>query len=327
MTTRGIRASFRIALLGALAFRAASAFAISPEQRCEARKKLDAGRHAACLLKAEAKLATGGDAERYASTLARCDEKLAKSFARQEEVAGRRSASCPTNGDSAGLALDLDQVSRRLSASLAGRPRFDDNGDGTVTDHDADILWEQKVALDGVTNPNDLHDADNLYRWAGTCSLATDSRCQPDAASSAACFAGVEGDTTGCDICSAGEGVCIVDSPGVTVWQWLVALNDAAFAGYRDWRVPTRDEMNSLVDPLAHHPSIAPVFAGASCGSGCTDVRAAECACTLDDFHWTASTYAPNVLRAWKISFVGGIAITTAKSEDFLVARAVRSLP
>lgn len=42
-------------------------------------------------------------------------------------------------------------------------PRFVDNGDGTVTDNLTGLQWEKKTNLNGVPNPGDAHDADNVY--------------------------------------------------------------------------------------------------------------------------------------------------------------------
>jgi hypothetical protein len=63
----------------------------------------------------------------------------------------------------------------------------------------------------------------------------------------------------GCEQCSGGEGVCVVDAPALTtVWSWLDDVNDSAFAGHSDWRLPTSggfagstgepSELDSLAD-------------------------------------------------------------------------------
>ena len=53
-----------------------------------------------------------------------------------------------------------------LVGSTCMGSRFTDNGDGTVTDHLTELVWEKKTHLDGTDNPADLQDADNTYNWA-----------------------------------------------------------------------------------------------------------------------------------------------------------------
>ncbi len=45
---------------------------------------------------------------------------------------------------------------------------YKNNGDGTTTDNNTKLMWENKVLLDGPRNPgdpNNPHDADNRYMW------------------------------------------------------------------------------------------------------------------------------------------------------------------
>jgi hypothetical protein len=44
--------------------------------------------------------------------------------------------------------------------------RYGVNGDGTATDYDTGLVWEQKDNSDGTPNPADPHDADNTYLWS-----------------------------------------------------------------------------------------------------------------------------------------------------------------
>ncbi len=47
--------------------------------------------------------------------------------------------------------------------------RFVDNGDGTITDHQTGLMWEQKNACSGV-DLNDVHCVNNLYVWSTSAS-------------------------------------------------------------------------------------------------------------------------------------------------------------
>src|SRR6185437_3694500 len=91
---------------------------------------------------------------------------------------------------------------------------YKDNGDGTITDNNTQLMWEKKVALDGITSATNLHDADNIYQWSSFCSL-----------SGAHC--GTASDCASGQTCSATDG----QGTGMTVFEWAAALNAAGFAG------------------------------------------------------------------------------------------------
>jgi uncharacterized protein DUF1566 len=108
-----------------------------------------------------------------------------------------------------------------------GNPlRYEDNGDGTITDENTGLMWEKKVAFDGVVSSTNLHDADNVYPWNGTCSI-TGTACgtNPNCVSP-------NGQT-----CNAKDG----QGTGLTVFGFAAALNAANFAGHNDWRNPKRE--------------------------------------------------------------------------------------
>ncbi len=202
--------------------------------------------------------------------------------------------------------------------------RFIDNADGTITDNETGLMWEKKVKLFGGEDLANLHDADNEYRWSGECSVGG-AYCQPDAASEAACLAGVEGDNTGCAQC--GSGVCDVGTPGVTVWQWLVALNGGSFGGHSDWRLATKSEYVTIIDDTdVSPPSVNAAFDGVSCGDSCADVSDPACSCTRTSPYWSASTTGQDPNFAWLVEFAGVSFQEVGKTQHHLV-RAVRGGP
>jgi len=93
--------------------------------------------------------------------------------------------------------------------------------------------------------------------------------------------------------------------------DWNSAIDWAeglTFAGYSDWRLPNRRELESLIDGGKYNPAIdTTYFPNASAGD-----------------HWSGSTNGGNPGLAWDVYFVNGIVFDHDKSELYRV-RAVRS--
>lgn len=208
-----------------------------------------------------------------------------------------------------------------LDTSGCWTERFVDNGDGTITDNQTGLMWEKKTELNSAINFANPHDADNTYRWAGTCSVATGKRCQPTAEGAALCAAHVEGNPDGCLECVGGDGVCNLVR---TAWTLVADLNADSFAGYNDWRVPTREELATLVDISTSVPSISEPFHQVGCGAACTDVTNPACSCTKSNFYWTASSHAPASSNAWIVYFTDGPVTSAQKASSDGYVRAVR---
>jgi hypothetical protein len=100
------------------------------------------------------------------------------------------------------------QANAAATGSTCDAARFTDNGDGTVTDRLTALQWEKKVNLDGSTSVADPHDADNAYAWTESAIAAN----------------------------------------GSAFTSFLAALNTGGcFAGQCDWRLPTRDELLTIM--------------------------------------------------------------------------------
>ena len=93
--------------------------------------------------------------------------------------------------------------------------RYQVNGDGTVTDYDTGLQWEQK------TNDGSVHDAGNEYDWSPTLG-------PPDGTA----FTGFLGTLNNA-----------TSSDGTT--------STGCFAGHCDWRLPSIVELHTIVDPAA----------------------------------------------------------------------------
>jgi hypothetical protein len=177
-----------------------------------------------------------------------------------------------------------------------------DNGDGTITDTNTGLMWEKK-SDDGT-----LHDWNNCYPWRGTCSGDGITACGTDA------------DCTGPGgACDAGD--CLVASPGgLTIFEWVAALNTASFAGHTDWRLPNVKELQSIVDYENAFPSVSAAF-HTGCVPGCT---VTTCSCTASNNYWSSNAYANFPGFVWFVFFNAGGVATDFNSSDYYV-RAVRA--
>jgi Protein of unknown function (DUF1566) len=164
----------------------------------------------------------------------------------------------------------------------AGSPlNYTDNGDGTITDNNTKLMWEEKDDVSGSLNR-----FTNTYPWAGTCQ-DNSTVCGTDADCTA---------VSGTAKCTPARGA------QYTIFQWVAALNAEAFAGHTDWRIPNIKELQSIVDYGTSDPAVDAAF-NTSCSSGCTVLT---CSCTQSGGYWSATTFAGNSLGAWYVGFDGG---------------------
>ena len=101
---------------------------------------------------------------------------------------------------------------------------------------------------------------------------------------------------------------CATGSASVLLWaDALSAAKNSAFAGYSDWRLPNKQELESLIDTRCYLPSINDtVFPG-----------------TVADWTWTSTTFAASPTNAWLVSFNHGGAYADLKPY-YVVVRLVR---
>jgi hypothetical protein len=113
------------------------------------------------------------------------------------------------------------------------QPRYFDNGDGTVTDNQTGLMWEQKSGTIGPPNATDVHGVNNSYTWSG--------------------------------------GTPFADGAGTHYSDFLPKLNGLngtggapCFAGCCDWRNPSVGELRSILfapfPTCAADPCIDPTF-------------------------------------------------------------------
>lgn len=166
-------------------------------------------------------------------------------------------------------------LEHQAAAPSDGR-RFVDLG-LVVADRQTNLVWEKKTTKVGSgENVDDLHDVDNVYDWCEATGNDQGPRC-------------LENDTS-----------------------WIGKVNAEAFAGFTNWRVPTREELLSIVDTSVatcgrELPCIDPIFG---------PTQASE--------YWSATEVSPNV--AWIVIFSSGN-LKFGTKIDRVLMRAVRSGP
>ena len=193
-----------------------------------------------------------------------------------------------------GAVLFVLSVAGSGTLATAARPqpppstRFVDNGDGTITDNQTGLMWEKKtgtvgglVVCDTATACPAPTNVNNGYAWTAT--------------------------SPGPD--------------GMLFTDFLAKLNCAISAGgtcpfdgkYRDWRIPTIAELQSIVDTSVATcaapftgPCIDPIFGPTAAG-----------------FYWSASSLAGDSALAWFMRFDLASTERDGKTAPFY-ARAVR---
>ncbi|HSP99446.1 MAG TPA: DUF1566 domain-containing protein [Candidatus Dormibacteraeota bacterium] len=113
----------------------------------------------------------------------------------------------------------------------------------------------------------------------------------------------------------------LLGPPGTAFTVLLAQLNaGGGFAGHTDWRLPTRDELQTIADYAdASSPVVAAVF-DAGCTGSCAPTT---CSCTAPGPYWTDDLVASISGNAWILDFSDGSVLTDTRDTDYGV-RAVR---
>jgi len=102
----------------------------------------------------------------------------------------------------------------------------------------------------------------------------------------------------------------------------IAALNaGGGFAGYTDWRLPNRKELDSIVNLGNANPAVSPAF-NTGCTPGCA---VTSCSCTQSNRYGSSSSFAFNPASVWHVSFDHGFDTAGSKNgPSFTYVRAVR---
>ena len=110
---------------------------------------------------------------------------------------------------------------------------------------------------------------------------------------------------------------------GRVTWQhaldYVALLNSEAYLGYKDWRLPNINELESLRDRRYFHPCISNTKGAAKCsnsGDPFTNV--------MSDDYWSSTSYAANTTLAWVVDMLGGYVYFGTKRSNFYYVWPVR---
>jgi hypothetical protein len=157
----------------------------------------------------------------------------------------------------------------QAGGALTCQPRFNDNGDGTLTDNQTGLMWERKTGTVNTAyclgnSASDVHDVNNCYTWSATVP-------NPDGTLYTGFLATLNSNSTG--------------NPA-----------SVCFANHCDWRIATIVELQTIID-----------LSATGCGEGPPCIDSAFGA-TWAGYYWSSSSVAGNPSNALSVYFgVGNV--------------------
>lgn len=169
-----------------------------------------------------------------------------------------------------------------------GNPLPDNSQSGScVLDTVTGLLWEVKTKTDGIYGNNGLHDGDDLFTWYSNNSS-------------------INGGAVGSwnnvlNVCSGH----IANEPKTfcNTEEFIQRVNNAGLCGFKDWRLPTRFEMESLVDYGSKEPSIDITYFPN----------------TKLEFYWSSTPVVNDPSSAWAVNFRSSNTSITSRESSFPV--------
>lgn len=179
---------------------------------------------------------------------------------------------------------------QKLSAD--GVPIPTEEAGSCVLDLVTGLVWELKEPGDGHYGNQGLHDADDRFRWYYG---------KPDA--NGGTIGDWNSDTDQCTGYAANQPATFCN-----ISEFVSRVNRNGLCGANDWRVPTRVELESLVNYGRTQPAIQLDYFPH----------------TQNDFYWSLSPAAEQKASAWAVSFEFGFSTPMPRSQA-LPVRLVRS--
>ncbi|MGA9026078.1 MAG: DUF1566 domain-containing protein [Steroidobacteraceae bacterium] len=183
------------------------------------------------------------------------------------------------------------------TCSPSGLPRYVNNGDGTLTDNQTELMWELKTGTPSSTlcsGGATADDVNNCYSWSSSGTAADGTL-----------FTTFLATLNGGDYYSPSAGQDVSDGP------------TACFANHCDWRIPTIAELQAIIETSAAgcYP-----FSQIACIDSAFGSTKASC-------YWSSSEFAVYPTIAWYVCFDKGPStfVLDNYKTNVVYARAVRS--
>ena len=95
----------------------------------------------------------------------------------------------------------------------------------------------------------------------------------------------------------------------MTYEEAIKACRELDIGDHKDWRLPTREELLTIVDLTRYSPAIDPIFVNTK----------------TDDWYWTSTPYAPVSGNAWIVYVYNGGVVDVNKGYGYYVRSVRRS--
>lgn len=163
-----------------------------------------------------------------------------------------------------------------------------------IRDNVTGLIWEVKPKGDGIPGNQGLHDADDGYSWYSS-----------DNASNGG-FAGYADQGNFCSGYDSTKASSFCNTEA-----YVQRVNGKGWCGAKNWRLPARAELLSLVDRSVAYPG--------------PTIDKKYFPDTLRAWYWTSTPSASNTDYAWYTSFYNGYAHHYASRQNHFAVRLVRS--
>lgn len=204
-----------------------------------------------------------------------------------------------------GLGQDGElQLGNRVSYTLKSYAVVTDESkevaddDKCIVDEQSGLIWEQK------TDDGGLRDKDWVYTWRNTKGNINGGGTSPTQPAA-------EGGLGTTDTCSG------LDNKACNTSTYISQLNAVSYCGFNDWRLPTLNELEHLVDYGASRA------ANSTAQTPDAVVPALFKARNQKTHYWSQSTNATQIEQAWGVEFDMGRSQSKAKTDAYPI-RAVR---